>query len=179
MRRSGFTLIEVLVALVVGAIVLAGAHQVLAILTDQAHALTRRAAEGDREANGERTLRALVGQLELGSPGTIPFSGTPDTVRFSSWCEAPAGWLERCPVTLSFAADGDHETLRAEVGAQPPLELVSGFRRGTFRYLESAAAGGQWFQQWGTGITAPLGIGVVLVRDHSVDTMLVRIGPRG
>lgn len=179
MRRSGFTLIEVLVALMVGAIVLLGAHQVLAILTDEAHSLARRAAQTDRDANGERLLRNLVGQLELGSPGTIPFSGSPDTVRFSSWCQAPSGWLERCAVTLSFSADGDHETLRGQLGARPPLDLVRGFRSGAFRYLESAAAGGQWFQQWGTGITAPLGIGIVLVRDDAVDTMILRIGPRG
>ncbi len=179
MLRSGFTLIEVLVALIVGAIVLLGAHQILAILTDQSHALTSRAAHTDRDANGERLLRSLVGQLELGSPGTAPFSGSPDTVRFSSWCDVPSGWLERCAVTLSFAADSDHEMLRAQLNANRPIDLVHGFRRGTFRYLESAAAGGQWFQTWGTGITAPLGIGIVLLRNGAVDTMIVRIGPRG
>ena len=179
MRRSGFTIIEVLVALMVGAIVLLSARQVLSILTDQSHALARRAAQTDRDANGERMLRDLVGQLELGTPGTIPFSGSPDSVRFSSWCEATSGWLERCAVTLSLAADGDHEALRAQLGSGPPLDLVTGFRSGAFRYLESAAAGGQWFQKWGTGITAPLGVGVVLVRDDAVDTMLLRIGPRG
>jgi hypothetical protein len=57
--------------------------------------------------------------------------------------------------------------------------LVGGFSAGAFRYLESAAAGGQWFQRWGTGITAPLGIGVVVEQEHAVDTMLIRIGPRG
>lgn len=179
MRHSGFTLIEVLVALMVGAIVLLGARQVLAILTDQSHSLARRATQTDRDANGERVLRDLVGQLELGSPGTVPFSGLPDTVHFSSWCEGPSGWLERCAVTLSFAADSDHETLRAQLGASPPLDLVRGFRSGAFRYLESAASGGQWFQKWGTGITAPLAIGIVMVRDDAVDTMVVRIGPRG
>lgn len=179
MHRSGFTLIEVLVALIVGAIVLLGAHQILAILTDQSHSLTSRAAHTDRDANGERLLRSLVGQLELGSPGTVPFSGSPDTVRFSSWCEVPSGWLERCAVMLSFAADSDHETLRAQLNAHRPIDVLRGLRRGTFRYLESAAAGGQWFQQWGAGITAPLGLGIVLVRDDVVDTMIVRIGPRG
>lgn len=179
MRRSGFTLIEVMVALMVGAIVLLGAHHVLAILTDQSRALRGRAAQSDRDANGERLLRSLVGQMELGSPGTVPFSGSPDTMRFSSWCETPAGWLERCAVTLSFAADSDRQTLRAQLNAHRPIDLVRGFRRGTFRYLESAAAGGQWLQQWGTGITAPLGIGIVLLRDDGVDTMIVRIGPRG
>jgi prepilin-type N-terminal cleavage/methylation domain-containing protein len=179
MRRSAFTLIEVLVALVVGAIVILGAHRVLEVLTDQAHELTRHAAYVDRSANGERMLRDLVGQLEIGSPGTVPFSGAADTVRFSSWCEAPAGWLEQCRVTLSFAATTDGEVLRAQLGSGQSLDLISGFSAGAFRYLESAAAGGQWFQRWGTGITAPLGLGVLLARGDAVDTMLVRIGPRG
>ena len=33
-RRDAFTLIEILVALMIGAIVLTGAHQILAVLTD-------------------------------------------------------------------------------------------------------------------------------------------------
>src|SRR6185312_6377802 len=78
-RDNGFTLIELLVALVVGAIVLLGAHRILATLADQAHALTRHAADVDQHADGERMLRDLVGQLELGSPGTVPFTGSPDT----------------------------------------------------------------------------------------------------
>lgn len=179
MRDNGFTLIELLVALVVGAIVLLGAHRILATLADQAHALTRHAADVDQHADGERMLRDLVGQLELGSPGTVPFTGSPDTVRFSSWCESPAGWLERCQVTLSFAARGNQEVLRAQLDTRQPLDLIQGFSSGAFRYLESAAAGGQWFQRWGTGITSPLGIGILLARGDTVDTMLVRIGPRG
>ncbi len=179
MRHNGFTLIEVLVALVVGSIVLLGAHRILAVLADQAHALTRHAADVDQHANGERMLRDLVGQLELGSPGTIAFTGSQDTVRFSSWCESPAGWLEQCQVTLSFAARGDRQVLRAQLGTGQTFDLIQGFSAGGFRYLESAAGGGQWFQRWGTGITSPLGIGVLLARGDTVDTMLVRIGPRG
>lgn len=179
MRHRGFTLIEVLVALVVGAIVLLGAHRILAILADQAHALTRHEADVDQNANGERTLRDLVGQLELGSPGTIPFTGSQDTVQFSSWCESPAGWLERCQVMLSFVARGDSQVLRAQLGTTQSFDLIRGLSAGGFRYLESAAGGGQWFQRWGTGITSPLGIGVLLARGDTVDTMLVRIGPRG
>jgi len=179
MRHNGFTLIEVLVALVVGAIVLLGAHRLLAILADRAQALVLHATDADRDANGERMLRDLVGRLELGSPGTIPFTGSPDTVLFSSWCEAPARWLERCQVTLSFASQGDHEALQARLGAARPLDLLGGFSNGTFRYLESAAQGGRWFERWGTGITAPLGIGILRQRGNVIDTLLVRIGPRG
>lgn len=179
MRRNGFTLLEVLVALVVGALVIVGAHRILATLTDQAHVLVRNAASFDRRANGERMLRDLVGQLEIGSPGTVPFSGSQDTVRFSTWCESAAGWLEPCPVTLFFAAQHDQEVLRAQLGTGQRLDLLDGFTSGSFRYLQSAAAGGQWFDLWSAGITAPLGIGVLFVRGDSVDTMLVRIGPRG
>ena len=65
--------------------------------------------------------------------------------------------------------------------------LARGFRQGELRYLNSAASGGQWFRQWGRGITAPLAIGVILERDaagaitgdRSVDTLIVRIGERG
>ncbi|HEY7879187.1 MAG TPA: prepilin-type N-terminal cleavage/methylation domain-containing protein [Gemmatimonadaceae bacterium] len=178
-HRKGFTLVEVLVALVVGSVVLLMAERVLAALSDQSSAIVSRNAEWDRESNGEGFLRALVGQLEIGAPGTIPFSGGPDTVRFSSWCEVPAGWLEHCTVTLAFRGRGNDQELVAAIDDRAVVSLERGIRNGGFRYLESAAAGGQWFQRWGTGITVPLGIGIVGRRGDKMDTMIVRIGTRG
>jgi hypothetical protein len=163
----------------VGSIVLLGAEHVLAALTDEAQVIAARALHADREANGEGVLRALVGRLEIGTAGSIPFSGDSGAVRFSSWCEVPASWLERCAVTLAFDSIDRQPVLVARLDHAAPIVLVRGFSRGAFRYLESAAAGGQWFEQWGTGITAPLGIGALLDRGARTDTLLLRVGPRG
>ena len=162
-----------------GSVVLLTAERVLTALADESRAIVGRAAERDRAANGDDVLRALVGRLEIGAAGTVPFTGVPDSVRFSSWCEVPSGWLESCTVTLAFERTGAARALTASIDGRSPLVLVAGLRDGAFRYLESAAAGGQWFQRWGTGITAPLGIGVITERGAVVDTTLLPIGPRG
>lgn len=174
-RRDAFTLLEVVVALALGGVVLIGAHAVLASLGDAAAAITARATTDARTVEGERTLRALAGRLEVGTPEAAPFEGAPDAARFTSWCEVPSGWLERCTVTLAFDSASGAGVLEARIAGRAPVVLARGFRSGAFRYLESAAAGGTWFRRWGTGITAPQAIGVLLDQD----TLIVRIGARG
>lgn len=178
LRRDGFTLIEVIVALLIGSIVLLGAHAMLAALSDESRALVLASAAASRAANGEEELRAIVGQLDVGTAGTRPFSGGAEQVSFSSWCDVPSGWLERCDVTLAFDSTGPNPGLILHRGAETVV-LLRGFERGTFRYLASAANGGDWVEQWGASVTAPLGIGTLLQDSARVDTVILRIGPRG
>lgn len=177
-RRDGFTLIEVIVALLIGSIVLFGAHAMLAALSDRARALTVAGIDADRTANGVEELRALVSRLDVGTPGTRPFSGDAQQVRFSTWCDVPSGWLERCDVTLHFDSTGANAGLVLTQGPES-IVLVQGFVRGSFRYLASAAGGGEWVEQWGASVTAPLGIGVIRQDAARTDTVILGIGPRG
>jgi prepilin-type N-terminal cleavage/methylation domain-containing protein len=202
---SGFTLIEIMVAIAIGGLVLLGARSLLEALADEEGHVAREAAIHDARANGERLLRDLVGQMEVGTKEGGSFAGDPGEATFTSWCDVPAGWQERCRVTIAVenAIESDSESARASIRASdgesdrtgPALVarlpggrrvvLRTGFRAGELRYLNSAASGGQWFRQWGQGITAPLAIGVLLERESSdvegfvVDTLIVRIGERG
>ena len=177
--QRGFTLVEVLVALALSGLVLLSAHALLTGIGDRAHALALGADTLTARATGARTLRLLVGQLEVGTPASGPFAGAPGEVSFTSWCDMPAGWQERCAVTLDFEASDGAPALVARVNQGTPEVLVRGFRAGTFRYLASAADGGRWFERWGTAITAPVALGVVLVQGTRIDTLVVRIGERG
>jgi prepilin-type N-terminal cleavage/methylation domain-containing protein len=174
-RRAGFTLVEVLVALALAGVVLLGARTLLEHLADETHGVTQRAASADAIANGERLLRTLAGRLEVGTAESGPFSGTSEAAHFTSWCEVPQGWLERCDVTIALEQLAGEFALVARLDDAPPLVLRRGFASGALRYLNSAAQGGQWFRSWGTGITAPLALGVILDRD----TLIIRIGERG
>jgi prepilin-type N-terminal cleavage/methylation domain-containing protein len=190
---SGFTLVEIMVAIAIGGLVLLGARALLEALADEEGHVAREAAIHDARANGERLLRDLVGRMEVGTTKSGSFAGDPAEASFTSWCDAPAGWQERCRVTI--AIENGSESDRESDGAGPALVarfpggrravLRTGFRAGELRYLNSAASGGQWFRQWGEGITAPLAIGVLLQRESSdvegfvVDTLIVRIGERG
>ena len=101
-HRRGFTLLEVVIALAIGALALAIAASLLSAASDHAVRVHDRAVSMDREAATERTLRRFVGQMEWSRGADQPAGGDSTMVRFTSWCDVPAGWQERCSVELSL-----------------------------------------------------------------------------
>lgn len=173
--RAGFTLVELMVALVISAVVVLGARMLLEQLGDSAHRTVTAATRADRAANGERLLRDLAARLEIGTADTMRFSGEPGTATFSSWCDVPSGWQERCTVTLVASSDGGRASLAARLDRGEPITLLVRDAPIELRYLDDPRAGGRWFTNWGAGITAPLAIAVI----SGADTLIVRIGDRG
>lgn len=172
--RGGFTLIEVVVALAVSAIVLLGARTMLGEVGDDALRISMLAQRADSEANAERSLRALTRHLELGGDST-QFGGNSREAHFTSWCDTPAGWQERCVVALALEQRADGDAFVARTSRGDTILVREGVRVGSLRYLSKVTAGGEWLRVWGTGITAPLAIGVIL----DADTLIVPIGERG
>jgi prepilin-type N-terminal cleavage/methylation domain-containing protein len=176
-RRPGYTLVELLVAMLVGGMAIAGARLVFVTLADQADRITAVAGDLDRVANGERILRALVGRMEIGSTPSTGFGGDAGRTTFTSWCDVPDGWQERCRVTLAVApvdSAGRTHVLAAIIENGEAIPLLSAPTIG-LRYLGDASNGGVWYSVWSRGITAPIAIGVIT----GADTMIVRIGDRG
>jgi len=173
--QSGFTLIEVVFALVVSAIVILGARAMLDETGDDALRIAAQAQRVDRDANAERELRALVLHLELGAGESSQFAGDPGRASFSSWCDAPGGWQERCAVTLALVTRARGVALVAHTSVNGDIVVRDSVRSGALRYLTRVSGGGEWIRVWGAGITAPLAIGVIL----DTDTLIVPIGERG
>lgn len=173
-RRRGFTLVEILVALALSAVVVLGARMLLEQLADSAHRTVTGAARSDRDANAEQLLRELTRRIEVGTAGAAHFAGEPDSARFTSWCEVPPGWQERCVVRLRIGRTPQGATLSVFAPGTPPQHIRAASVM-ELRYLDDASAGGRWFRSWGAGITAPIAIG--LVADG--DTTILRIGGRG
>lgn len=173
--RGGFTLVELMVALVVSAIVVLGARMLLEQLGESAHRTVAAATRADRAANGERLLRDLAGRLEIGTSDAMRFSGEPAAASFSSWCDVASGWQERCAVTLVARAEGNRFALVASFASGDSVMLLVRDAPIELRYLDDPRAGGRWFTSWGAGITAPLALAVIA----GADTMIVRIGERG
>jgi prepilin-type N-terminal cleavage/methylation domain-containing protein len=171
----GFTLIEVIVALVVSAIVLLGARAMLGETGDDALRITVQTQRSDRDANAERQLRGLVLHLELGAGESSQFAGDPGRASFASWCDVPGGWQERCAVTLSLVPRSYGVALVAHTSVNGDIVVRDSVRAGALRYLTRVSDGGEWIRVWGAGITAPLAIGVIL----DADTLIVPIGERG
>jgi prepilin-type N-terminal cleavage/methylation domain-containing protein len=172
---AGFTLIEVVVALVVSAIVMLGARAVLGEVGDEALRISAEAQRLDAEANGERTLRALVRQLDLGSDEASQFAGDPRQVSFASWCDVSSGWQERCAVTLTLEARERTNALVIRTSKGTAIVVRDRIATGELRYLTTVTGAGEWIRVWGAGITAPLAIAVIL----DGDTLIVPIGERG
>jgi prepilin-type N-terminal cleavage/methylation domain-containing protein len=172
----GFTLIELMVAIALSGIVLLGARALWESLANSVDRLQAQATANARAENGDRLLRSLVGRLEVGTDQSHEFAGDEQHVRFTTWCDMPAGWQERCNAVVRFEPDsGGGVQLVARLSTGEFVPLKRGFTRGVLRYLNSPAGGGVWFRIWGHGITAPLAIGVITDRD----TAIVRIGERG
>ena len=176
--RDGFTLVEVLVALAIGTMAILGARSVFGALLDHADRINDAAWEQDSVANGERMLRSLVSQVDLGRTGHATFSGDEKEVRFRTWCPTPDGWQERCDVRLLVrAADsvGAVPRIVAQFSVGEAIPLLDVGSVTTFAYLLDPGAGGRWVRTWGAGITVPMAIGIMSERD----TLIVRIGDRG
>jgi prepilin-type N-terminal cleavage/methylation domain-containing protein len=172
--RAAFTLVEVMVALAVSAAVVLGARLLLESLGSEASRIVGAARSADADANGERLLRAVVGRLEVGTRDGGSFGGDERSATFTSWCDVPRGWQERCRVTL--------EITRAERGLAVALAfggekiiVRQAEHDVTLRYLADPGAGGVWVSRWGSGLTAPRAIGLLI----DGDTVIVRIGERG
>ena len=148
--RSGFTLMEVVVALVVSAMTVTAAAMLLRSLADRTETIRRAAVTVDRRENGERLLRQLVTNTESHVDSTPSFVGDSASVRFSTWCETSHGWLGRCKAELGFAHDTHESVLRLQLhGADSgTVTLGQDIGHGSFRYLLNAESRGTWLDRW-------------------------------
>lgn len=172
--RGGFTLLEVMVAITISAVLLLGARALVEQVGASAESISGTAAEVDREANAERLLRALVGRAEQPREGH-EFAGTPRGVRFSTWCDVPAGWQERCSVSLGLLRAGGSNVLALELPGGEIVPVRRGFAEGRILYLRDPGEGGLWLREWSSSVAAPMALGV----EMDGDTVILRLGERG
>lgn len=173
--KAGFTLLEVAVALSLAGMLLLGARWTLQSVAAGAERVAAAATRVDRDANAERLLRDLALRAEVRFSAGPRFRGDPRGVHWSTWCDVPAGWQERCEVTLALVRAGDRNVAALSLADGTLVPLRSGFQRGAIMYLRSAAGGGVWTDRWDSDLEVPLGIGVVV----DGDTLVARIGERG
>jgi prepilin-type N-terminal cleavage/methylation domain-containing protein len=172
--RRGFTLIELVVAITISALVILAGRMLLENLGAAADRIDRAAQKGAGDANGERLLRALVAQIDVGIQGAT-FAGDEQSAQFTSWCQSPRGWRERCRITLSIEMVNGSPALTTTLPGNDRVVLYRAERALRLRYLVDPSAGGTWFVKWGDGLLAPRAIGVIA----DSDTLIIRIGDHG
>lgn len=176
---AGFTLLEVMVALVVSALVLLGARALLEQVGDVGEAVAGSAAEVDAAANAERRMRAWLARAEVpfdtAADARNEFVGTAEGARFVTWCEVPDGWLERCRASLGLLSVDGANVLALSADGGEVVPVRRGFAEGKLLYLIDPGMGGTWLPAWESDVSPPYAVGVVL----DADTLILRIGDRG
>ena len=173
--HHGFTLVELLVALTIGALVVLVAHQLFAAVSDRGKALVVARAGLDRSANARRWLKGAFLSLDAGTEGANGFEGRPDRMAFSSWLLTPDGWFERRQVTLSLAG----ERLVASVSPGTSIPLMDSIADVQIDYLLEPGADSRWVREWVSPVSAPLAIRLRIERAGTADTLLFLIKERG
>ena len=179
----GFTLIEVLVALTIAAVVVLLAHQVFAAVAERGRTLVAARDSLDRAANARRWLKATFLSLEVGTDSAGGFDGRADRIEFAAWQRTPDGWFERRRIALGH--DGDQ--LVASVTPGEPVALIDGVTGIAFDYLLEPGAESRWVREWVSPVSAPVAIRIRVARGGGTgdggrvvtDTLLLLIKERG
>jgi len=181
-NRAGFTLIEVIVALAIGALVVLLAERLFAAVGDASRELSAARTALDREANARRWLAASFLSLEA-APDAGGFAGYRDRLTFTSWQEAPEGWFARRRVTVGRV--GDHVIAAVEPGDS--IRLADSVTSLGLDYLLEPGSDAHWVREWISAVSAPLAIRMRIGRGGCgrpdggcvVDTLLFLIKERG
>lgn len=173
--RAGFTLVEVVVAVVLAGVSALLAHELFGAVADHGRGLHAARAGLDRRSNAHRFLRSAFLSLEAGIDGAEPFSGRSDQVTFSTWLPTADGWLER--VTLDLRLEEDRWV--AAAASDPALVLARGVTALRFDYLLEPGGDSKWVSEWESAVSAPLAVRVRIARGERSDTVLYLIKARG
>jgi hypothetical protein len=167
------TLLELVAALAIAGFAILGAILLLDQVDDSTRRITHDAAGDNRDGNGERMLRRLLADAQTTLDTTSRFRGDERSAEFKTLCDTPSGWAEPCHVQLAIDSLGDSSAVMAQFdnGEQYTLRRHAG--RVEFRYFDMSVGDSVWRRRWGTSITLPGAIGVIV----GFDTLVAPLGP--
>lgn len=167
-ERRGFTLIELIAAMTITALVIAGAQLLLGALSESAERTSRMASVEDEHASAARWLRDLIANSSASGDTAFVFAGWSREMRFDSWCDSPYGGEERCRATLRIGGAEQEGALTIAVGDGQPMRLRTRGRPAGLTYLERTDANEEWRSEWGSSLHAPAAVGIVVDDDTLV-----------
>ena len=164
-RQSGFTLLEILVALVVLGFLMVGLTQGVRAGLTMWGAQTRRVGETADLDAGARVLRRLLSGISLPSAGGLPgasgtekFEALPESLTFVGDLPTGFGTARRADITLELHEGGlvlRWTPRRHELSTAPPpepivTELIRGVERFDLAYWGSPSQGepAGWQSRW-------------------------------
>lgn len=170
--RPGFTLIELMAALLLTGIVMLGSVTLLGAVTDAANRIAEEGVARDAEGTSVHLVRALLERSEV-TPGALDvFDGTASELSFASWCERPGGWLGRCRVGVTIPTAGAERSLWVSWEGRSPIRLGTAAADARFVFYRAGPSGGAWLKAWPAGAAAPAAIGLI----EKSDTLVLPVG---
>lgn len=176
-QARGFTLLELMLAMVIGAMMVLVAHRSFAAVTEGWKRLEQYRIDHDRTMNAHRWLESAFLSLEVDRVHGS-FDGQRERVSFDSWLESPDGWFERVRLTVTR----DNDRLVATGVPWGTVQFTAGVDSVAFDYLLALGATSSWVREWHSPVSAPL---AVRMRVHEagasprIDTLLFLIKERG
>ncbi|HEU4647901.1 MAG TPA: prepilin-type N-terminal cleavage/methylation domain-containing protein [Gemmatimonadales bacterium] len=173
-RRAGFTLVEVIVALLVTSVILTMSVRLFGTSARAVESLRADRRSLDRQVNAHRWLAAAFLSADLGDSATV-FVGNTNGVGFQTWLQTPDGWFEQRDVLVR--QDG-HRLVASS--ATDTMSLDEAVDSVAFDYLLATGAESRWVREWAAGRTAPAAVRMRVrhtspdlgAGDGSVDTAL-------
>jgi prepilin-type N-terminal cleavage/methylation domain-containing protein len=174
--RRGVTLIELMVALALVALVTTLAHLLLTVM-DRAEArlqlLVQQHADEATAAYAWRDLVLHATTSPLADRQPRFFVGTSNGVQFTSWCRGSRGFRVSCTVSARPQEATTRVGLLVSAGGSAWLVVTEG--PVSLRYLEGSSGDLRWISDWQESRILPGGVALVGVRD----TIVTRIGTSG
>lgn len=176
-RSRGFTLVEVMVALALTALIASLAAGIGHAVFDRTANLASNREAWDRRWTGDRWLREAFRALEVGTDSLASFHGWPDSVAFTSNILSAVGETELRRIRIALVGQA---LVATEAGGRPPDTLIAPVTFASFAYLLSLGERSEWMRGWHSPATAPFAVSLVITAPTGLsDTLLLRIGRRG
>lgn len=173
--RHGFTLIEVMVALVLTAIVVGAAYQIFTSAIDVSARVDTAGVAHARATNARRWLSAALGSVDITRDTGGEFAGETARLTFTTWLLTGDGWFE--PNRVSIEETGGGVAASGDQGVA--ILLFPRARLAGIDYLGRLGEDSPWLSGWESAITAPMAVRIRVAHDARIDTLLLRVGERG
>jgi len=166
--RRGFTLIELLAALAISGLAMLGGILLLDQVTDSSERIVRSGRITAREGNGPRLLRQLFLDARVTADSADRFRGDERSADFSTVCQNPGGWMERCRVSLGIDQRKDTSVVMVLFPNGEHLEVTRRAGVTELRYFDIVSPEASWLKRWAPSIAMPAAIGFTTGNDTLV-----------
>ena len=165
--RRGLTMIELVIGLAIAGIVLTGGALLLDSLGEASVRVLSSSATDAATNNGARMLDRLLADARIAEDSSERFFGDARTASFTTLCDSPSGWRERCRIKLFIDSLADSSAVIA-LSDHAALTLARVAGAATFRYIDLSAPDTTWLARWSPSVALPHAVAIVAGADSLV-----------